>query len=269
MSGGAGGTAGDGAASTSGGGAEMAVVESAAGRDVTGQSEVGQGFDRLIVKTAELGVAADDVRATLSEAGEIAAGFGGEVFSSRVRGDGGRVSADLVLSVPSGEFEAALDELRGLGRRISTDAVSGQDVTEEFVDLESRERNLLAAEESLLTLYDRAKDVDDTLAVQRELTLVRGEIEEVQGRIQYLEDRTATSRISLTVEPLSTAPPRQPWDPSLVAARAWNASLGVLQAGTTALISAVVFSWFLVPVAAAGLVLWRRYRTPRPGDRSG
>ena len=219
----------------------------------------------MIVKTAELGIETDAVRTDASAARDVAARFGGDVLSSRVYGGQDSVTADLVLSVPSGEFEAALDELRGLGRRVTSDAVTGQDVTEEFVDLESRERNLLAAEQSLLTLYERAEDVGDTLQVQRELTDVRGQIEEVQGRIQYLEDRTATSQISLNIEPLPTAPPKpRPWDPSVVAARAWDASLGVLQTGATAAISAAVFSWWLVPPAVAGVLLWRRYRPAQP-----
>ena len=66
-------------------------------------------------------------------------------------------SADLVRSVPSPEFEATLDELRRLGEEVTTDSVRGEDVTEEFVDLQSRERNLLAVEEGLLKLYDRPR----------------------------------------------------------------------------------------------------------------
>lgn len=184
-------------------------------------------------------------------------------MSSRVYAGSGPVTADLVLSVPSGEFEAALEELRGLGEKVTTDTVQGQDVTEEFVDLESRERNLLAAEESLLTLYDRAESVEDTLTVERELTDIRGQIEEVQGRLQYLERRTSTSEIILHLEPVGTATPGQPWSAAAVASRAWNASLDVLQAGATALISVAVFSWWLVPVTVAGFVLWRRYQTVR------
>jgi hypothetical protein len=235
------------------GGVEMAAVQE------PGQVTEGV-FDRMVVKTAELGVRSEDVRGSAEEARRVAGRFSGEVLSSRVYAGSGPVSADLVLSVPSGEFEAALDELRGLGERVTTDTVEGQDVTEEFVDLESRERNLLAAEESLLALYDRADSVEDTLTVERELTDIRGQIEEAQGRIQYLERRTATSEIVLHLEPVATAPPERPWSPSSVAARAWDASLGVLQAAATALISAVVFCWWLVPPLAVGLLLWRRGR---------
>jgi len=243
----------------SGGGAEMAVVQE------SGPITDGV-FDRKVVKTAELGVRGEDVRGSAEEARRVAEKFGGEVLSSRIYAGSGPVTADLVLSVPSGEFEAALDELRGLGERVTTDTVEGQDVTEEFVDLESRERNLLAAEESLLALYDRAESVEDTLTVERELTDIRGQIEEVQGRIQYLERRTATSEIVLHLEPVAAAPAERPWSAASVAARAWDASLAVLQAAATALISAAVFCWWLVPPLAVGFLLWRR---TRPTGTSG
>ena len=262
------GVASDSSMERAAGGAEMASVqESQVSTGTT--TEVVEGFDRMVVKTAELGVRAEDVRGSAAEAREVSARYGGEVLSSRVYAGSGPVSADLVLSVPSGEFEAALDELRGLGERVTTETVEGQDVTEEFVDLESRERNLLAAEESLLTLYDRAESVEDTLTVERELTGIRGQIEGVQGRIQYLERRTASSEIILRLEPVTPAAPEQAWSPASVAARAWDASLLVLQTAATATISAVVFCWWLVPVIFAGFVLWRRHQTPRPADPSG
>jgi len=140
-------------------------------------------------------------------------------------------------------------------------------VTEEFVDLKSRERNLLAAEESLLRLYDRAESVEDTLDVQYELTEVRGQIEQVRGRIEYLENRTDFSRISLTVEPTTpaVAGADPAWSPGDVAARAWEASLGVLQALATAVISAVVFAWWLLPPMLAGLFVYNRRRNRPQG----
>lgn len=246
-----------------------------AGKDMaeSGGSEAGStgaltpsSFDRKIVKSAELGIRADDVREASARAQQVVAQFGGNIQSSQITRGDGFVYADLVLSVPAEEFERALDELRGLGEEVTTDAVRGEDVTEEFVDLESRERNLLAAEESLLALYDRAESVDDALEIERELANIRGQIEQVQGRIQYLEQRTDLSQIILNIQPVAEPVKSPPaWSPARVAAQAWSASLGVLQALATAAISAVVFGWWLAPVLVAGLLLWRRrYRRPVP-----
>lgn len=220
-----------------------------------------------IVKTADLGMRAEDVRESASRAQETADRFGGSVASSRIDGDGGTVTADLVLSVPSAEFEAALDDLRELGE-VTTDTVGGEDVTEEFVDLRARERNLLAAEESLLRLYDRAESVDDALSIERELTDLRGQIEVVQGRIQYLEERTSTSRISLAIEPLQKlAESRPSLEPVRAVSTAWNASLSFLGTVAGAAISVLVFGWWLVPALVVAAVWWRR--RPRHAGPAG
>jgi hypothetical protein len=91
------------------------------------------------------------------------------------------------------------------------------------------------------------------------LTTVRGEIELVQGRIKYLDQRSAYSQITLNIQPVTSPPPPKPtWDPGEVVERAWDASLSVLQVMATAIISAVVFGWWLAPVLIGGLLWWRR-----------
>ena len=237
-------------------GAEQLAPSSAVGPE---SQVVPEDFDRKIVKTAELGIRAEAVSESAAQAQQIAAQFGGSVLSSQIAQDDGSIYADLVLSIPSPEFEKALDELRGLGKEVTTDTVRGEDVTEEFVDLQSRERNLLAAEQILLKLYDRAQSVNDALSIERELTNIRGQIEQVQGRIEYLQERTALSQITLSIHPLSSPKPPQPiWDPARVVAQAWNASLLVLQTLATAVLSVVAFSWWLAPALVAGFVWWRR-----------
>jgi hypothetical protein len=226
-------------------------------------------FGRKIIKTAELGVTAEDVRGEAAAAQQVANRFGGTIVSSQTYRSDNAVHADLVLSVPSEHFEDALDELRGLGEEVTTDTVSGQDVTEEYVDLQSRERNLLAAEQSLLDLYNRADDVQDALSIQRELTVVRGQIEQVQGRMQYLKQSSDMSQISLSIQPV-TSPPKPPpaWDPALVVVRAWNASLAVLQALSAAILSTLVFGWWMIPPLALGAWWLRRRRTQDVGIRN-
>jgi Domain of unknown function (DUF4349) len=241
-----------------------AGAEAATAGDALSDDPMAPGdFDRKIVRTAELGIRAEDVRRGAATAQEVAARFGGSIISSQTYRADNVVYADLVISVPSEEFEQALDELRGLGEEVTTDTISGEDVTEEYVDLQSRERNLLAAEQRLLDLYNRAADVQDALSIQRELTVVRGEIEQVQGRIQYLKQRSDYAQITLSIRPV-TSPPKPPpaWDPTVVVARAWNASMAVLQTLATALIAALVFGWWLIPLLLVG-TWWLRRRLGR------
>ena len=250
---------------------EPAGVDSAAGSgpDLTQSSEgavsvtedpaaLGD-FGRKIVKTADLGLRSEEVRQSAARAQQVAATAGGTVLSSQVYRSDDSVTADLVLSLPSEEFERVLDELRSLGEKVTTDSISGQDVTEEYVDLKSRERNLRATEESLLRLYEKAGNVEEALSIQRELTGIRGEIELIEGRIKYLDQRSAYSQITLNIQPVTSPPPPKPtWDPVEVVERAWDASLNVLQVMATAIISAVVFGWWLAPVLIGGLLWWRR-----------
>ena len=242
-------------------GAEFAVAEDGVSDGQILQDD----FDRKIVKTAELGIRVEDVRRGSARAQEVAARLGGSILSSQTYRVDDSVRADLIISVPSGEFEKTLDELRGLGEEVTTDAISGEDVTEEYVDMQSRERNLLAAEQTLLDLYDRADDVQDALSIERELAEVRGEIEQVQGRIQYLKHRSDYAQISLGIRPVP-GPPKSPpaWDPALVVARAWTASLAVLQTIATVVLSTLVFGWWVIPVLLVG-TWWLRRRFRRSG----
>ena len=272
-----------GVSDASGGGEELAMMEEApdpaagpdadlpSSADSTAASSAvedltaSEGFGRKIVKSADLGVRAEDVRGVAEAAQRVASNSGGSVLQSEISGSKNAVSAYLTLSIPAEEFEGALDELRDLGKEVVRDTVSGQDVTEEFVDLESQERNLLAAEESLLELYGRAETVEDTLTIERELTNIRGQIEQVQGRLQYLENRTALSQISISVEPVAGPKPAPPgWKPAAVAASAWAASLDVLQGMANAVIVALVFGWWVLPLLLGGYLWWRRRRAPAP-----
>jgi Domain of unknown function (DUF4349) len=238
------------------------VPAGASGEDRPGLQLPQNDFGRKIVETANLDITSDDVRGEADKAQQVAARFGGTIVSSQTYRAENAVYADLVLSVPSDRFEDALDGLRGLGEEVTTDTVSGQDVTEEYVDLQSRERNLLAAEQSLLDLYNRAGDVQDALSIQRELTTVRGQIEQVQGRMHYLKQSSDMSRISLSIRPVASPPKPPPaWDPALVVARAWTASLAVLRALAAAILSTLVFGWWIIPPIALG-AWWLRRRRP-------
>jgi hypothetical protein len=227
-----------------------------------------QVLDRMVIRTAQLTVEVQDMESALTHARAIASQAGGFVSASNTRiervDDQDRMVADLTLQVRSDSADSAMSDLRGLGK-VTSETSGSQDVTDEYVDLDSNLRNLQASEAAILKLMDRATQISDVLSLQRELTNVRGQIERIQGRKTYLERRTdmATITLSLRLPPVaSTAVTGGAWDPVATALRGWQASLTVLRSLATFAIVAVAFGWWLVPIAAVGAYVWRRRHIP-------
>ena len=200
-----------------------------------------------IIKTAQvsLEVPDGDFHTSLQEITATADRFGGFVLSTTTAGEES-LTGTIVLRVPSDDFEAALAAVEDQGK-IQTEEVSGRDVTQEFVDLEARLRNLQAQESVLLRLMDRAKSISASIRVQKALTPVQLDIERIQGRLNFLEDRTAMSTISATLTEHGAPSAR----PGLMG-KAWDNAVDVTEAIVYAL---VVSLGFIVPMGVlAGLV---------------
>jgi hypothetical protein len=206
-----------------------------------------------IIKTADLAVEVkrdrfDDSMAAVSS---IAARHGGFIVSSTRFGEGSR-NGSVVIRVPSAGFEAALDEIRGLGR-VDRETVSGEDVGQEFVDLQARLRNLHAQEAVLLRLFDDAQSVTDTIRIQSELSGIQLEIERLEGRLRYLQDRTDLATISASLAEDGATPPEGfggAFD------RAVDGLLSVLS-------GLVVLLGYALPIAMVAIPLWLVGRTVR------
>lgn len=100
----------------------------------------------------------------------------------------------------STRFNEALQALRDLAVDVKSESTSGQDVTEEYVDLEARLRNLEASETQLLDLMKQAGTVEEILKVQQQLVNTREQIEQIKGRMQYLQESSALAYISVSLE---------------------------------------------------------------------
>ena len=153
-----------------------------------------------VIKTATvtLEVKDDELQETLQNATSSAEKYGGFVVSTSVSDDEQNPTGSIVVRVPAERFGDALADLESLGD-VASESVSGQDVTQEFIDLQARLRNYVAQEAVLLKLMDEAQSVSDTIRVQNELQRVQLEIERLRGRITFLEDQTAMSTIELRV----------------------------------------------------------------------
>lgn len=111
------------------------------------------------------------------------------------------VTLNLVIRVPAAQFNQVMEAIRAVGTRVTQEKTTGQDVTEEFIDLEARIKNQKALEAQFIEIMKRAGKVEDALSVQRELAEVRTEIEKLEGRRRFLENQASLSTINVTLQP--------------------------------------------------------------------
>ncbi len=227
--------------------------------------------DRMIIRRAELSLVVQDTKEAISKVEAIALEKGGYLHQSRVWKEGENLKAQLTIMVPAAKFEETLDALRKLAVDILGESTSGQDVTEEYVDLEARLRNLEATEKELRELLavvrERSEKAEDIMAVYRELTNIRGEIESVKGRMKYLEQMTAFSTIVVNLIPSVLAQPVAPttWKPALTLWRASRALVRVFQFLVDAAIwIIIVVIPTILPFVLVGYIIWRLAKRAKP-----
>jgi hypothetical protein len=228
----------------------------------------------MIIKTAELSLVVPDTKKSLDDVTRIATATQGHVSSSTTQKSGDRLLATVVIRVPAASFETVLAQLRALGD-IQRDSVRGQDVTAEYVDLTSRLTNLEAKERELLVLMTEAREksgkMEEVLAVYRELTATRGEIESIKGQMKLLEDQAAMSTITVSLSPQVPETQVVPtgWYPDQTLREAVSTLVAVLQGLINLGIWCVVFSVFLIPfVLVAGVALLVVYIRRRAKGRA-
>lgn len=156
-------------------------------------------LDRLIIRTGYMTIVVEDVSASMEQITSLAATYDGYVVDSRSQQDGDRMVGTIIFRVDANFFNDAILALRNMAVEVTSESTTGQDVTEEYVDLQARLKNLEASEAQLLNLMEQAGTVEEILEVQREVTNTREEIEQIKGRMQYLEQSSATSLIQVSL----------------------------------------------------------------------
>lgn len=188
-----------------GGGAEEKKVASDVTIDQADKSKTAPvPTERKIIRNADLQLEASSPEESQQKITAIAESKGGFVIESQQSSSNSNVTVrDIVtmtVRVPAEKFNESLDEIRKVSSRVITETVRGQDVTEEFVDIEARLKTKRALEEQFLEIMKQGKTVQDALQVQRELATVRGEIEQIEGRKRFLENQSSLSTIRITLK---------------------------------------------------------------------
>lgn len=155
--------------------------------------------DRRLVRTDALGLIVKTPTETAEKIVQIAQGAGGFLVTSNVNGGVDATSASLSIRVPAGKFDEVRDQIRKLSLRVESESIDAQDVTKQYVDQESRLRNLRAQEQQYLGILRKAANVKDTLEVSDKLNEVRGAIEERQAEFEALSKQVETVAINITL----------------------------------------------------------------------
>lgn len=213
-----------------------------------------------VVKTAvvEVEVKAGGFDKAFSRVATIAATHGGFVASSsssRGSGDDGRQAAgNLVVRVPAEAFDAARRDLIDLGD-LRSQQLQGDDVGAQVADIEARLRNLRSQEEAMRLLMTKATNVGETIEVQRQLSGVREQIEQLSAQLARLNDAVAYSTLTLSLaEPGAAVRSGDEGSPVIAAfGRALDGAEAVLGA-------AIVSLGYLVPLALLLALGWLAVR---------
>ena len=218
-------------------------------RDQPSAGVSGAAIERLIIRNASLDLVVPDTEAALDEINALVDELDGYVVESNLYQYQEGLQAHVTLRIPAESLDVALERIRGLASEVRSESISGQDMTEEYVDLKSRLRHLEATEERLLEFLEEAEDTEAALDVYEQLRRVEGEIEQVKGRIQYLEQSAAMATVRLDITPDELARPIQVggWHPEGTLRNAFESLVRVLQFLVNAAIVIVVL---VIPVLA-------------------
>jgi hypothetical protein len=225
--------------------------------------------DRKIIRTASLQMVVKETENTVEAIKGLVAAQGGFVSSSNVWRSGNLLQAQLTVRVPADRLDSFVAEVKKLAVRVERDESSGQDVTEEYVDLGAQLRNLEATETELRALLtdvrEKSGKAEDVMSVYRELVSIRGEIERIKGRMQYLDRSVELATVYLQLSERAVEPIGRPgWQPLQTLRRALNALVEIAKLSVDAVIWIAVLLTPLAVLAALIWGVWRLTRRRRP-----
>jgi uncharacterized protein DUF4349 len=250
------------------------VTPAAEGEQVADAGATAALPELLIIRTGHVEIEVGDLAAAVASARTRVFAVGGYVSASDESASAEQASASAVYRIPANRWDEALEGIRGLASVVRSQQVETEAVTAQVVDLGARITNLRASEAALQSIMGQATKIADVLAVQGELTTVRGEIERLVAEKALLEERAAygtlTVVFSLPATP-ATEEVRRGWDPATDADRATGTLVGFGQTAVSlAIWLGIVGLPLLIASSIVAAIAWRigRYVSRRGSTES-
>ena len=214
--------------------------------------------ERLVVFTARIELEVEDLESAIDAVRLLAESHGGFVATEKTRSESGFIT----VRVPQRVFHDAVAEIEALGVVQSRD-LQGEDVTEEYVDLGSQLVNLESQEQRLLEIMEMGTTVESVLKVEKELERVRGSIESIKGRMNYLESRVELATVTVYLNLVEEEEPeiQFAWFPDVDWSVPVKAGFSVLFSVAQGMITMTIVVGPFVVLGIAGLRGYRYLRT--------
>jgi len=221
---------------------------------------------RKVIMNANLTLEVKDFPAASSQIAAIARRHGGYVAHSQIYlPTEGKQSGTVTIKVPQEKYGEALEQIKKLGKVVDLEE-SAEDVTEKFIDMDARLRNLKVEEERVLAILQRAGRLRDVLLVEERLSSVREKIETLEGQFRYLKFQIAMATIKVNLHERASVMhiPKSRWVWWNHVKGGWHAVVVTLQALATVLTYIALFGVIWAP-ACVVIILLRRRKINRRG----
>jgi hypothetical protein len=245
---------------------EVAMEKAAMDPDDEG---VAYAAERLIIRSGNISMYVEDTlaaQATIEQMVESMAADGAFVVSANEYGgtEERQPQITIAIRIPAARFDETMDRLAEMAVNVISSNESAEDVTEEYVDLEARLESLEAARQRLLEIMEEARNTEDLLEAEQQLTEREAQIESIKGRMQYLEQSARLSSIWIELQPyILNQPVGDEWRPAETVRRGVDALLDGLRGfGDFAIFFAIaILPWLMVIGAVVALIVvffrWR------------
>jgi hypothetical protein len=211
-------------------------------------------IDKKIIKNGDLDLKVSSVDDASQKISVIAKSNGGEVASSSFYQTSNNLkSGNIVVKIPIANFEKTFAELKKVATLVISESTSGQDVTEQYADLQAQLKNKQAEERQFQNVMGQAQKISDILEVTQQLSRVRGEIERLQGRIKFMDSQTDMSSIFISLTEDANITFSDSWRPWQVVKETFNALVKDVQKFVNFLIVLIIQ---VIPVLALYLLIF-------------
>lgn len=212
--------------------------------------------DRVVIQETALSLVVKDAAAALSQIQSQAESLGGFLVNSHLSKPEEAANGTITVRVPSDKLSEALIIFRSVGLRVVDEQINGRDVTDQYVDLDSRLDTLFKTKTKFEEILTRAENIQDILQVQREIISLQSQIDNLKGQKLYLEKSADLSKITVylsTDEYSLPYAPQEPWRPRVIFKLAVRELVTVSRQIAAAGIRIIVFTPLWLPIL---LVIW-------------